>query len=72
DVLASEPFQEGKTCTDFIATHFEGWRQRTDEADLAVLAYIIDEIAGPRRPQAHISGTTEPVTPWQTIGNWRL
>lgn len=72
DVLASEPFQEGKTYTDFIATHFEGWRQKTDEADLAVLAYIIDEIAGSRRPQAHITGSTGPATPWQTIGNWRL
>ncbi len=72
DVLASEPFQEGKTYTDFITTHFEGWRQKTDEADLAVLAYIIDEIARPRSPQAHITGTTGPATPWQTIGNWRL
>ncbi len=72
DVLASEPFKEGKTCTDFIATHFEGWRQKTDEADLAVLAYIIDEIAGPGRPPAHITGTAGPATPWQTIGNWRL
>jgi len=72
DVLASEPFQEGTTYTDFIATHFEGWRQRTDEADLAVLAYIIDDIARPGRPQAHITGTTGPATPWQTIGNWRL
>jgi acetyl/propionyl-CoA carboxylase alpha subunit len=72
DVLASETFQEGKTYTDFIATHFEGWQQKTDEADLAVLAYIIDEIAGSRRLQAHSAGTTGPSTPWQTIGNWRL
>ncbi|MBU0544957.1 MAG: acetyl-CoA carboxylase biotin carboxylase subunit [Proteobacteria bacterium] len=72
DVLASEPFQEGKTYTDFIATHFGGWQQKTDEAGLAVLAYIIDEIAGPRRQQTHITGTTEPATPWQTIGGWRL
>lgn len=72
DVLASKPFQEGKTYTDFIATHFEGWQQRTDEADLAVLAYIVDEIAGPKRPKAHITETTGPTTPWRTIGNWRL
>ena len=72
DVLASKPFRDGETCTDFIATHFEGWQQRTDETDLAVIAYVIDEITGHRKPQAHISGTTEPVTPWQTIGNWRL
>ncbi|RPH50574.1 MAG: acetyl-CoA carboxylase biotin carboxylase subunit [Desulfobacteraceae bacterium] len=72
DVLASEPFRDGETCTDFIATHFEGWKQRTDEVHLAVLAYVADEIAGARKTQARISGTTEPFTPWQTIGNWRL
>ncbi|HSO67056.1 MAG TPA: biotin carboxylase N-terminal domain-containing protein, partial [Desulfatirhabdiaceae bacterium] len=71
DVLASKPFQDGKTCTDFIATHFEGWRQNTDEADLAALAYIVDDIAGPKKPQIH-TGTAGPATPWQTIGNWRL
>jgi len=72
DVLTSEPFHDGKTCTDFIATYFEGWQQRTDEADLAVLAYIIDEIAGPRKRQVCTTGTIELATPWQTIGNWRL
>ncbi|MFO7665105.1 MAG: hypothetical protein R6V76_00620 [Desulfobacterales bacterium] len=72
DVVASKQFQEGKTCTDFIATHFDGWRQKTDEADLAVLAYIIDEIAGPRKQHKYITGTAGPANPWQTIGNWRL
>ena len=72
DVLDSKPFQEGKTCTDFIVTYFEGWQQKTDEADLAVLAYVTDEIAGPRKPHKYIAGTTGPASPWQTIGNWRL
>lgn len=72
DVLDSKPFQEGRTYTDFIAAHFEDWRQNTDEAGLAALAYIVDEIAGRGKPKTHITGTTGPATPWQTMGNWRL
>ncbi len=72
DVLASEPFQKGETYTDFIDTWFDGWQQNSDEADLAVLAHIIDEMAGEKRQQAESSVSYENETPWQTLGNWRM
>lgn len=72
DVLASNEFQEGKTHTGFIDAHFNGWRQNTDEMDLAVLAYIVDEIAGKKKSPGGIYSETEPATPWQTLGNWRI
>lgn len=72
DVLASEQFEKGETFTDFIDTCFDGWQQNTDEADLAALAYIIDEMAGKKRQQAESSVSGENETPWQTLGNWRM
>ena len=55
DVLASKAVSGRETYTDFIDTHFDGWRQTTDEADLAAMAYIIDEIAGKKRSQTNAS-----------------
>lgn len=72
EVLASEPFQRGETFTDFIATHFNNWRQPLDEAALAALAYIIYEMAGPRRKKGMVSELAEPNSPWLQLGNWRL
>lgn len=72
DVLASEPFQKGEIHTGFINTHFAGWRQNTDEADLAVIAHVIDEIAGKKRPGIDVFAPDGMPTPWQTLGNFRL
>jgi acetyl-CoA carboxylase, biotin carboxylase subunit len=72
DVLASKAFQDGKTSTDFIAAHFREWKQKSDETDLALIAYIVDEIAGQKRANAQTSGSNREPNPWQTIGNWRL
>lgn len=72
DVLASNQFQTGETFTDFIDTCFDGWQQKTDEADLAAIAYIIDEMAGKKRQHAEVSVSDENETPWQTLGNWRM
>ncbi|NOY69309.1 MAG: acetyl-CoA carboxylase biotin carboxylase subunit [Deltaproteobacteria bacterium] len=72
DVLASEQFQEGETFTDFIETSFDGWKQNADDADLAALIYIIDEMAGKKHRQSGICLSKVNETPWQTLGNWRM
>jgi acetyl/propionyl-CoA carboxylase alpha subunit len=72
EVLDSEPFRAGQTFTDFIATHFYNWKQQGRQSDLACMAYVIDEICEKRKPKSLPFGQIETLTPWQTLGNWRL
>jgi acetyl-CoA carboxylase biotin carboxylase subunit len=72
DVIASEPFQQGVTFTDFIATHFCDWKQQYGQAEVACMAYVIDEICRNRRLKSFSSGEAIATAPWQTLGNWRL
>ena len=69
DVLRSPEFQAGDTFTDFIAAHFADWQPNLQEKDLAALAFIARETAGP------VQETAAPMenlikTPWQTLGSW--
>jgi acetyl-CoA carboxylase biotin carboxylase subunit len=52
DVLKSEAFAGGDTFTDFIDTHFTGWKPNRCDADAACAAYIIDELSRVRKPRA--------------------
>jgi acetyl-CoA carboxylase biotin carboxylase subunit len=72
EVLASAEFQAGNTHTGFIDAHFNGWRQKIDEIDLAAIAFIIDGIARKNRPLTDAAFTDKTVTPWLTLGNWRI
>jgi acetyl-CoA carboxylase, biotin carboxylase subunit len=72
DILASKEFQAGGTHTGFIDAHFNGWRQNIDEIDLAALAYIVDELSGKKKSLLKSSLPMDSVTPWQTLGNWRI
>jgi acetyl/propionyl-CoA carboxylase alpha subunit len=72
DVLASVPFCDGKTSTDFIAANFNDWKQAVDETDFALIACIIDEISGKKRRKTSAEATTSQAGPWDTLGNWRL
>ncbi len=72
DVLASKPFQQGQTFTDFIAVHFDNWQQSGQEADLAALAYIIDELEEPRKRKLLTGEKMAAHSPWTELGNWRL
>lgn len=71
-VLQSEPFRQGAVFTDFIETHFSEWQPDEPEPDIACLAFIADELLGGRKQP--VSGQTVPetITPFQTLGNWRL
>lgn len=72
DVLKSEPFAEGRTCTDFIERHFGHWRHETLAASpLAGIAYVVEEMARCGRPSQKAALKGLP-TPWETLGEWRI
>jgi acetyl-CoA carboxylase, biotin carboxylase subunit len=72
DVLQSEPFRNGAVYTDFIEAHFSDWQPELPEADIARLAFIADDLLGAGRRQATGQLKPETVTPFMTLGNWRL
>jgi len=71
DILASDAFAGGETCTNFIPTYFADWKPQAKNADLARIAYIVNAVG--KKP-AGKSSSYEPqtVTPWMTLGNWRM
>ncbi|MBW1796952.1 MAG: acetyl-CoA carboxylase biotin carboxylase subunit, partial [Deltaproteobacteria bacterium] len=71
DVLKSPEFSKGDTYTDFIERHFENWSQNMEDADLARIAYVVDELTAVKKPQAAEKGKGWP-TPWETLGEWRM
>jgi acetyl-CoA carboxylase, biotin carboxylase subunit len=72
DVLNSRQFMDGDTRTDFIDRHFEGWRQGMDQADMAGIAYVVDELTRAGRPSRAAAREKGWPSPWETLGDWRL
>jgi acetyl-CoA carboxylase biotin carboxylase subunit len=72
DVLKSEAFRSGKTYTDFIDTYFTDWKPEKADSDLACISFIVDEIAKQTNMQTTSGKIKDSVTPWQTLGNWRI
>ena len=70
DVLKSEAFIKGDTSTDFIETHFCGWKPDRCDADAACAAYIIDEMAPAVKSRSAAGRADTELTPWQTLGQW--
>ncbi|HQG32666.1 MAG TPA: acetyl-CoA carboxylase biotin carboxylase subunit [Deltaproteobacteria bacterium] len=70
DVLNSEPFGKGDTFTDFIDTHFAGWKPDRSHADAACAAYIIDELSRTRKGKSVVGQESVASSPWQTLGLW--
>jgi acetyl-CoA carboxylase biotin carboxylase subunit len=70
DVLKSDAFIKGDTSTDFIDTHFCGWKPGRDEVDAACAAYIIDELTPACRPAVASGPQSAELSPWQTLGLW--
>jgi len=72
DVLASDAFCCGDTCTDFIEGHLQSRIQREDNyLDIAMIAHVADTLMPPA------SGGRKSIvrgwpTPWQSLGEWRL
>jgi acetyl-CoA carboxylase biotin carboxylase subunit len=71
DVIKSQEFAKGDTYTDFIARHFENWSQDMVGADLARIAYVVDELTSVKRPATAAKEKGWP-TPWETLGAWRI
>ncbi len=72
DVLKSEPFAAGETFTDFIEKHFGNWTPGEGDIDLALISYLMNEISGKDKTQYQSSSSHEAISPWKTLGNWRL
>jgi acetyl/propionyl-CoA carboxylase alpha subunit len=71
DVLRSESFVAGETFTDFLISHFSDWKPERTAADMACIAYIIDDLAGQKKTKVSSAGAGEILSPWQSLGNWR-
>jgi acetyl/propionyl-CoA carboxylase alpha subunit len=71
DVLRSREFAEGKTFTDFIDRHLANWTQGKEDADLARIAFVIDELTSSDKRTAAVKERGWP-TPWETLRDWRI
>jgi acetyl-CoA carboxylase biotin carboxylase subunit len=71
DVLKSPEFVEGRTHTGLVDEHFGRWTRNMEDADLAIMAYVIDELSPSRKTQAGAGEAGVP-TPWHTLGHWSL
>lgn len=71
DVLKSPEFAKGNTSTNFIDLHFENWTQGKEDEDMAMIAYVVDELASPIKQSTAVKGRQWP-TPWKTLGDWRM
>jgi len=70
DVLKSDAFIKGDTFTDFIDTHFCGWKPDRSDSDAACAAFIIDGLTGNRKAAPVVGQDSAGTSPWQTIGPW--
>lgn len=75
DIVSSKPFHKGETYTDFIETHFGDWAPKADGEDAAIAVYLVDEIlnkgANKRKSGGKDLGSNI-LSPWETLGNWRM
>ncbi|MBZ0266279.1 acetyl-CoA carboxylase biotin carboxylase subunit [bacterium] len=74
DVLASKPFRDGETQTDFIELHFKEWKGETDQdRQIALVAAAI--LPNGVKTLAQNGGEQQSwrqPTPWETLGSWRI
>jgi len=70
DVLKSEAFSRGETFTDFIETHFSGWKPNRSDEDAACAAFIIAAMSGGSKAKGVTGKEAAEASPWQTLGPW--
>ncbi len=72
DIIQSEAYRKGATYTDFIPANFADWKPGTAGDDAALIAFVVNELV--RKPGSQPSADTgaREITPWQTLGNWRM
>jgi len=71
DILSSQAFIKGETCTDFIDTHFRQWEPVIKDIDLVGLAYVIDQLSNRKIEAASGPDEIQEYSPWLTLGNFR-
>ena len=71
DLLRSEKFKNGDTHTGFIEESFVHWTMGTEVADLARIAYVVDEL-NPTGVKKGLPQSIGMPTPWDTLGEWKL
>ncbi len=72
EVFKTAEFREGRTRTDFIDRHFEGWKPDRGAADLARIAVAALDRGLVRTQAGEKASTPDRLSPWQTLGEWRL
>jgi acetyl-CoA carboxylase biotin carboxylase subunit len=74
DVLASEPFRQGQTFTDFLEQHFADWHPSADAQEIANLASAAVNSHGPSAatPLTPSGETRIPTSPWHRLGAWDI
>lgn len=70
DILGSDVFRSGRTCTNLIESHFPDWTPACPDADMACLAFIAADLS-PGVTSSVVPDDRFP-EPWKTLGNWRI
>lgn len=73
DVLGSEAYLSGALSTDFVERHCKGWKQPLPLAEEAAMGFVAWALAHPERKRVSPGpGPGAPVSPWETLGNWKM
>jgi acetyl/propionyl-CoA carboxylase alpha subunit len=72
EVFKTAEFREGRTRTDFIDRHFVGWKPDRGAADLARIAFAAHDRCRVQPPSGEKASVPDRLSPWQTLGEWRL
>ncbi|HHS14497.1 MAG TPA: acetyl-CoA carboxylase biotin carboxylase subunit [bacterium] len=70
DVLTHPDFLSGKTYTDFIQKNMPDWTAKKDFLVEALAAASIQDVLASKTPAGPVKRAG--VSPWQTLGAWRL
>ena len=71
DVIRSEQFANGDTWTRMIDDAFANWRPKSDDIDLAAIAYAAFRMAFRRSAKTSLGNEDSHFqSPWETLGNW--
>ncbi|GAF82170.1 unnamed protein product, partial [marine sediment metagenome] len=73
DIIVHPEFVSGKTYTSFLDDHFSGYRSETDRRKFLSQALVAASLipTGTVAPKA-VGKKEEFITPWQTLGSWRV
>jgi len=75
DVIASQPFAEGRLTTSFLDDHFADWRPCPERTRALLAGWLVAELTGAGAGRAAATGGEPgagPVDPWDTLTGFRL